>query len=204
VETGPLEEAAEDPTETAGPPLAAFRLTPYGAALLGQAGWPEAPEPAALEVAEPLGLVRAPAGATGHDRFQLARVSDWGRPEAGPAGAVYPYRLTSGALKRAAQKGIPPGRIIGFLERAAAGQPGLPPLLAALRRWEQHGAEAALLQTVVLRLANPQLLDTLRATPGVAPLLGEALGPAAVAVRTEDVPALEAALAELGILAERD
>ena len=201
VETGPLEEAGDEPAE-AGPPPAAFRLTPYGAALLGQAGWPEAPEPAALEVAEPLGLVRAPAGATGHDRFQLARVSDWGRPEAGPAGAVYPYRLTPGALKRAAQKGIPPGRIIGFLERAAAGQPGLPPLLAALRRWEQHGPEVSLRQTVVLRLANPQLLDTLRAAPAVANLLGETLGPAAVMVRPDDVPALQSALAELGILAD--
>jgi hypothetical protein len=204
VETGPLEESSDEPAEAGGPPPAAFRLTPYGAALLGQAGWPEPPEPAALELAQPLGLVRAPAGATGHDRFQLARVSDWGRPEAGPAGAVYPYRLTPGALKRAAQKGIPPGRIIGFLERAAAGQPGMPPLLAALRRWEQHGPEAALRQTVVLRLANPQLLETLRAAPGVAPLLGEPLGPTAVAVRVEDAAALEAALAELGILATTD
>ena len=155
-----------------------------------------------LEVTDTVGLVRAPAGASGYDRFQLARVSDWGQPEAGPAGAVYPYRLTPGALRRAAQKGIPPARIVAFLERAAAGQPALPPLLRALRRWEQRGPEASLHDTLVLRLTSPDLLEALRAAPGLAGLLGEPLGPAAVMVRREDLPALRAALAELGILAD--
>ena len=199
------------------PAARAFRLTPYGAALLGLAGWPEAPEPAPLEVAAGAGgLVRALAGegagpaqaaASGYDRFQLARIGDWLPPEpaAAASGAnalVYPYRLSPASLARAARKGISPGRVLTFLERAAAGQPGLPALAAALRRWEQKGAEASLGERVVLRLATPELLASLRQAPGLGELLGEALGPAAVAVRPADLEQVQAALWELGILVD--
>lgn len=180
----------------------AFRLTAYGAALLGLAGWPEAAEPAPLEV-DANGLIRAAAGASGYDRFQLARISDWLPPEierGDHASAVYPYRLTPASLARSASKNITPGRIAAFLERAAAGQPALPVLAAALRRWEQKGAEAGLRETVVLRLANAELQAALRQAPGVRDLLGESLGPATVEVRRADVGPLRAALAEMGIL----
>jgi len=174
-----------------------FRLTPYGAALLGQAGWPEAPDTAPLEL-EPSGLARARPAASAYDRFQLARISDWLPPE----GGAYLYRLTPGSLARAARKGITGGRAASFLERAAAGQPALPALTAALRRWEQRGTEAALRDRVVLRLASPELLDMLRRTPGVGPLLGDSLGPAAAEVRRTDVEALRDALAALSILTD--
>ena len=173
----------------------AFRLTAYGAALVGLAGWPEAPDTAPLEV-DAGGRVRAVAGASGYDRFQLARISDWLPPEI----SAYPYRLSPASLARAASKGISPGRIVTFLERAAAGQPALPALAAALARWQTNGAEAAVHETVVLRLAGAELLETLRATPGLRGLLGESLGPAAVEVRRADLERLRQALAEMGIL----
>jgi hypothetical protein len=182
-----------------------FRLTPYGAALLGRAGWEAEPDSAAPAVALDLsatGLVRVPAEAPAYDRFQLARLSDWLPPEATPAGLVYPYRLSPAALARAAKKGITVPRIIQFLERVAAGHPALPTLSAALRRWEHSGPEAALLDSVVLRLSNPDLLEVLRRTPSLRDLLGESLGPAAVAVRREHAAELRAALAELGVLAD--
>ena len=125
-----LADSASGPSARSRAP--AFRLTPYGAALLGLAGWPEAPEPARLLV-QPGGLVRAAAGesaapASGYDRFQLARIGDWLPPETASAQApanvfVYPYRLTPASLARAVRKGITIERIIAFLERAAAGQP---------------------------------------------------------------------------------
>jgi hypothetical protein len=187
----------------------AFRLTAYGAALLGLAGWPEAPENAPLDV-QSGGLVRAAAGeasapASGYDRFQLARISDWLPPELAAGGSasgafVYPYRMTPPSLARAARKGISPGRIIAFLERAAAGQQALPTLVAALRRWELNGVEASLREMVVLRLASAELLETLRKTPGVAVFLGQEIGPAAVEVRRADLEKLRAALNEMNIL----
>ena len=180
----------------------AFRLTPLGAALLGLAGWPEAPDALPLAVNAD-GLIRAPALASGYDRFQLARISDWLSPET-DAGLVYPYRLTPAALARAAQKGISAGRVLAFLERAAAGQPALPALAAALRRWEVHGAEAGLRESLVLRLSSPDLLESLRRAPQVASLLGESLGPKVVEVRPANLEALRQALAELGILLDEN
>ena len=191
------------------PPAAepGFRLTPYGAALLGQAGWdadPDSPAPAAALDLDPTGLVRVPASASAYDRFQLARLTDWLPPEPAPPGAVYAYRLSPAALARAARKGITVPRIVQFLERAAAGHPALPALAAALRRWGPRGAEAALPDTVVLRLATPEVLELLRRTPSVRDLLGEPLGPAAVAVRRERAAELRAALAALGLLTDGD
>jgi hypothetical protein len=183
----------------------AFRLTPYGAALLGLAGWPEAAEPAPLEVLAG-GLVRARAGegaaCGGYDRFQLARISDWLPLETADGGLVYPYRLSPASLARGTRKGISPGRILTFLERAAAGQPGLPALAAAVRRWEAQGAEASLGELVVLKLGSPELLASLRQAPGLGELLGEALGPAAVSVRRADLERVQAALWALGILVD--
>ena len=182
----------------------AFRLTAYGAAFLGQAGWEagEASPPPLSFDAE--GLLRLPAAGSAHDRFQVARISDWLPPE----GADYVYRLSPASLARATQKGITVGRILDFLQRAAGGpeavqaRPAWITLTGALQRWETHGAEAVLRETVVLKLANADLLVTLRGTPTIRDYLGEAVGPAAVLVKPEHMAALRSALAVLGILAD--
>jgi len=64
------------------------------------------------------------------------------------------------------------------------------------------GGEAALKETVFLKLKSKELLETLRRTPGVRRYLGEALGPEAVEVRKEDMERLREALAEVGILVD--
>jgi hypothetical protein len=79
----------------------------------------------------------------------------------------------------------------------------LPPaLVGALHRWERAGGEAALKDTVVLKLNNPALLETLQRTPKVKRYLGESLGPNAVEVRRDGIEKLRAALAEVGILVD--
>jgi hypothetical protein len=178
---------------------AGFWLSAAGAALLGRAGWETDEGEAAGFDLRADGLVRVPAGASAYDRFQMARISTWLPLEPGP---VYAYRLTPAALGRASQKGITPARIRQFLERAAPGHAALPALAAALERWERRGPEAALRDTAVLRLARPELLEDLRREARLRDLLGESLGPAAVAVRRADLGAVRAALAELGILAD--
>lgn len=80
--------------------------------------------------------------------------------------------------------------------------PDWPVLSAALRRWETRGSEAVLRETVVLKLAHAELLETLRGTASLRDYLGEAVGPAAVLVRPEHVEAVRQALAGLGILAD--
>ncbi|MCC6187584.1 MAG: hypothetical protein IT318_01005 [Anaerolineales bacterium] len=200
--TGPLSWlglAALTPPDA---PEPGFRLTPAGAALLGQAGWEtgQAAPPPPFDLT-PAGVLRVPAGASAYDRFQAARISEWRPPEPGP---VYVYALTPAALGRAARKAITPARIRQFLERGAPGHPALPALAAALERWARRGPEAALCDVAVLRLAGPELLDELRRHPRLRDLLGEALGPASVAVRRDDLAAVRAALAELGVLVDGD
>ena len=189
--------------ELAGQPRA-FRLTPTGAAFLDQAGWPE-PEAAPLALTfNAEGLVRVPAAGSAHDRFQLARISDWLPPD----GPDYLYRLTPAALARAAHKGITVARVLDFLQRAAGGleaaqaQPAWSGLRGALQRWQTHGGEAVLRDAAVLKLASAELLEQLRGTPAMRDYLGEAVGPAAVLVRREHLAAVRKELAALGILVD--
>jgi hypothetical protein len=182
-------------------PAGAFRLTPLGAAFLEQAAWdalPPEPPPAAIELAAD-GRVRVPRAASAYDRFQMARITDWAPLEADDDEA-YGYRLSPAALARAARKGISVDRVLAFLQRAAAGQPALPALARALRRWQRNGLEASLSHLPVLKLSDADLLDRLRREPLLRDLLGETLGPNVVGVPPERLPALRAALAELGIL----
>jgi hypothetical protein len=172
-----------------------FRVTAYGAAFLGLAPWPAAGEAAPVRVGGN-SLVRVPASASRYDRFQIARVSHWVAFE----NDTYVYRLTPAALTRAGQQGIKVSHVVASLQKAVGEAPLPPLLLGALKRWERAGAEMALHETVVLRVKNPELLETLRRTPKVKRYLGEDLSPMAVEVRRADMDKLREALAELGIL----
>lgn len=177
----------------------AFRITPYGAAFLGRGEWPaaEAEAPVSFQVGAD-GTLRVPASASRYDRFQVARVSNWLPAE----GDDYVYRLAPASLARAAKQGIKVSHIIAFLQKATSGEDLPPTLVGALHRWERAGGEAALKDTVVLKLSSPALLETLQRTPKVKRYLGESLGPDAVEVRRGDIEKLRAALAEVGILVD--
>jgi len=206
----PVHEKREQGRETLSLPLsgnlptgeglgvgAAFRLTPYAAAFFGQAPSPaaEGETAAALQISAD-GLIRVPASASRYDRFQVARISHWLSLD----NTDYLYRLTPASLARAAKQGIRVSHLLGFLQKAAGSDAVPPTLVGALHRWERSGGEAALKETVVLKLKSKELLETLRRTPGVRRYLGEALGPDAVEVRKEDMERLRQALAEVGIL----
>jgi hypothetical protein len=177
----------------------AFRITPYGAAFLGRGEWPvaEAEAPVSFQVGAD-GTLRVPASASRYDRFQVARVSNWLPAE----GDDYLYRLAPASLSRAGKQGIKISHIIAFLQKATGGEDLPPALVGALHRWERAGGEAALKDTVVLKLNNPALLETLQRTPKVKRYLGESLGPNAVEVRRDGIEKLRAALAEVGILVD--
>jgi hypothetical protein len=175
------------------PLVCAFRLTALGAAFLGRSEWP-APAPSALCLAAADGLLRVPLAASRYTRFQIARIADWLPLEEDH----YAYRLTPASLERAHERGITVKRILPFLREAAGDVPLA--LAGALQRWERVGREAALDDVLVLKLKSAELLETLRATPGVRELLGDALGPAVVTIRRADTDSLRAALAEVGIL----
>jgi hypothetical protein len=171
-----------------------FRVTPSGAAFLGQGKWPTSAPPVSI-LATSDGVLRVPLTASHYVRFQVARIAQWLPLEEDH----YAYRLTPASLERGVQRGIALGRILSFLQEATGND--LPATLAgALRRWERAGAEASLAEVVILTLKSDELLDTLRATPALRPYLGERLGPGLVVVRREHTEALRPALAEVGIL----
>lgn len=194
VEISTIDTESETRPNPANATVKAFRLTPDGAAFLGQGEWP-APLPPVPVLASADGLLRVPLAASRYVRFQTARIADWLPLEEDH----YAYRLTPASLERAGQRGITIHRMLAFLREATHGD--VPPaLLGALQRWERAGTEATLAEVVILKLKSAELLETLYATPAIHPYLGERLGPAIITVRREAVDELRAALAEVGIL----
>jgi hypothetical protein len=173
------------------------RLTVYGRALCGETEWPDPTEERPHLTLDPDGTVAAPRTLSRYERFQLARVTEWGE-----AGDPYLYRLTAAGLQQAAAQGIEPDAIQAFLRRTGGGElPG--PVQQMLGQWAKTGsAEVWLEQMVVLRTNSPDALQTILDTPELRRYLGASLGPTAVAVRSGQEDELAAALQEHGILVD--
>lgn len=130
-------------------------------------------------------------------RYQLARFCSWEGEKEG----VYCFRITPGSLERAQRQGLTTAHLLSLLRRHA--QPLPPNLVKVLESWEQKGTQARFQRLVVLRLASPAMLETLR-TSKVGRFLGDPLGPTAVVVQPAAVEKVLAFLAELGYLGEVD
>ena len=173
---------------------AAFCVTGIGYWVLGQRDAPALNEDSIFVVQEH-GQV-AVSAVRRYDRFQLARVAEWVA-----SGETYTYRITPSSLERAKAQRIMPERIIEFLERTSGAS--MPELLAgALRRWGTRGTEAWAQQTVVLRVARPELLDQIVESPQTRKYIRETVSSTVVVVALDDWQDLNAALLELGILTE--
>jgi Helicase conserved C-terminal domain len=176
-------------------PVTAFRLTEWFDTILG-GGFPEGlpVEDQPVLVASDARL-RVPSLAPRAVRYQLARFGMWEAQKNG----VYVYRITPASLARARQQGLQMGHLIGLLRRYAQAVP--PNLAKALERWNEYGSEARIQEAVVLRLASPELLQTLRASRA-ARFLGEPLGPTAIIVKPGAWKKVTEVLVELGYLSE--
>jgi hypothetical protein len=176
-----------------------FRLTPLGALLLGLVDAPahSIDESRAHYVVHADATVSVSASRR-YDRFQLARVADFVS-----AGDVYVYRLTPASLTRARAQRIDVQRIVESLKRAS--QIDLPaPVIKALTRWNSKGVEAKLERAVILRVKSQAILKSLQSSPKTRGLVGDALGPTAVAVEEKNYRRLINVLAELGLLVETE
>lgn len=129
-------------------------------------------------------------------RYQLSRFAEWRllRPDR------FVFQLTPTSLQAAAEQGLELKHLRALLRKY--GKPGIPPALQkALTRWEIHGLEARVEPLLVLRLAEPELLEKLRESKASS-CLGEALGPTAVLVKPGCGSRVRVALRELGILTD--
>lgn len=144
------------------------------------------------------GTVRVPHNGDRYQRFQVARVAE---PRPLEPGQPYRYDLTPRSLAQAREEGIEPKRVLAFLEEASGRQ--IPAgVRRAVERWAEHGVEGRLQPTVVLRVREAEILDTLQNNPKTRQFIGERLGPLAAVLRNRDWEAFRRATARLGLLLE--
>jgi hypothetical protein len=140
------------------------------------------------------GMLEMSARAPRIARYQLSRFCEW--VEISPKRSR--YRLTPASLKEAQTQGLLTRHLLALMRKY--GKPS-PTLTRSILRWEEQGQEAWLDRPLVLHLANPGLLKTLRDSPANK-FLGEALGPTAVVVKPGGEAKVQGELVRLGILAD--
>lgn len=173
--------------------LAAFRSSAWAQVLLRGAAPRDLPvEDAKLLVRSDARLL-APRLTPRAVRYQLARFCEL--QQESPEG--YQYRLTPASLERARTQGLNTQHLLALLHRHAEAIP--PSLVKAFERYEQYGSQARIEKLVVLRLASPEMLQSLRASRA-GRFLGEPLGPSAVVIKAGAAEKVLAALAEMGYL----
>jgi hypothetical protein len=173
------------------------RLTVYGRAFIGETEWPDPPEDRPPLTIEPDGTLLAPRTLSRYERFQLARITEWGAP-----GDPYTYRLTAAGLQQAAQQGLSVDAIQAFLRRTS-GRALPEPVTRLLDQWAQTGdVETWIEYAAILRTQSPETLQTILTTPELRRYLGAQLGPTAVVVREGQENDLANALQQHGILVE--
>jgi hypothetical protein len=129
-------------------------------------------------------------------RYQVSRFCDWLSIETNE----FTYQLSPTSLSLAREQGLLPKHLITLLRKNAQG--GLPPALyEAIRRWESSGSQAKIENLLILRVASPEMLQTLRET-AAGRWLGEALGPTAVILKPGGQGPVRQALAYLGYLSD--
>ncbi len=163
-----------------------FRLTEAGARLL-QSDLPPAEAPAPVGIGED-GTLTVPPGRR-YELFQLHRIADWRDDD------PYTYRLTPASLTRARHQRIEIGRILAFLENAAA-RPIPAPLRVAIERAYRRGSELRLVRGWLVQSKDEALLQEER----VRPLLRERLGRRAALLDERDVARIRRRFIGLGIL----
>jgi hypothetical protein len=127
-------------------------------------------------------------------RYQIARFCEWDEEKL----EGYPYRVTAQSLKHAKEQGLKAEQLLSLLVKHTNGN--VPPaLVKALKRWEVNGTEVRAEKLSVLRVSRPEVLEELRASKA-GRFLGEPLGSTSVIVKSEAIPKIAAALAEMGLL----
>jgi hypothetical protein len=75
-------------------------------------------------------------------------------------------------------------------------------LKRAIQRWSENGVEGMVEQTVILRVKEPKIMETLRGRPETRPFLAESLSDTVVVIMPGKWGELCQAAAQLGLLLE--
>ncbi|MGD8812923.1 MAG: helicase-associated domain-containing protein [Anaerolineales bacterium] len=174
----------------------AFCLTPLAVALFDPDFTPQEIPPKAMPIlVRPDGSITVPRQSPFPTRYQVSRFCAWLPPDE----SSYLFRLSPSSLGLAQDQGLSLQHIRTLLEEAS-GKPIPPRLLKALQRWRQHGQEAHFEESIVLRVAEAELLDQLLSHRATARFIIERLGPKAARLRPGDMRRLLAAASNFGLL----
>lgn len=172
------------------------RFTAYGRALLRITEWPAGKDEPAITV-QPDGVIMIPRAANRHDRFQIARFTEW--TPVGDVRDMFYYRLSAAGFAQASRQEIPVERMLRFLKTTVPTE--LPAPVVTLL--ESRGAAAGQALTIgllmVLRTPTPELLAQLENNPNIRRYLGAKLGATAIVVRRDQVGGLADALVLAGL-----
>ena len=180
----------------AGAAPAAFRPSPWSG-LLWQ-GYPTTAPPAqtgSIKINRD-GHIRISRYTARAARYQISRFCDWETLKKD----TYHYQITPASLENAAKQDLKPAHLLAYLNRL----PELiipPSLLKALKRWEQHGTQAALENATLLRVDSPDMLAALQKSPA-ARYISEVLNPTTVLIHPGQIAKVRAALIEMGYLVD--
>jgi hypothetical protein len=185
-------------TVTSGAPdNALFRLSQGGLKWLGGRQPAGADDPIPVMI-HPDASILVAHNADRYLRFQVGRIAEL---EAVDGRKPYHYRMTPASLAGASEQGITAERLLRFLNQASGSTPPKS-VQRAIKRWFEKGVEGRLESVVVLRVKDPEILQTLRSNPKTRDYLGEFLGELAVAVKPGKWPQFRAACAQLGLFVD--
>ncbi|MFT7585546.1 MAG: hypothetical protein ACI9EW_001974 [Cellvibrionaceae bacterium] len=189
-----------------------FRLTERAHAWINEEASAETEQPEPLTLSNN-GLLQLPASVDRYKRFQAGRFADL-QPisDDGPNdtnvnnsatdGKTFSYRVTPVSLQRAQDVGIESSRVLQFLQQASADGEVPAGLKRAIQRWSENGVEGMVEQTVILRVKEPKIMETLRGRPETRPFLAESLSDTVVVIMPGKWGELCQAAAQLGLLLE--
>ncbi len=127
-------------------------------------------------------------------RYQISRFCDWENLK----NDTYHFQITPASLENAAKQDLKPAHLLAYLNRL----PDIlipPSFLKALKRWEQHGTQAALENVTLLRVASPEMITALQKSPA-ARFISEVLNPTTALIQSGQIAKVRAALVEMGYL----
>ena len=128
---------------------------------------------------KPDGMILVPKESDRYLRFQVGRVAEAQSVE---MDQPFRYRLTPASLALSTEQGIKSERVLQFLAQASG--KALPKSIQrAVARWQDRGIEARLQSTMVLRVNDETILETLRTNPLTRDFIGESLGDLAVVIK---------------------
>lgn len=174
----------------------AYRITAWGATLLGLPHEPLDDSPAPPARVSPDATVTIAREASLSDRFQLARIAEWRASK--PA---YVYAITPTSLGRALGADIQVERIEHFLGRIS-GDSVPAAAMARIRGWSGRYGHVRLRRAVVLETRSPQVMAKLRAHGRIRGYVRQALSPTTALVREGDWDNLVQELHRAGYLPE--